>query len=228
MSYNPQLGDGPRDAPALPVRVYVIADDALAGDGLRATLRDDTRMACVTGVAEADVVVWDLGAGAGGATLPDSSHPQLEGVRAGRQALVMLVADESAAAHALRVGAMAVLRRRGHGPSLTAAIMAVRFGMCVLDTAFAEHYLELPKPSAAEISPREREREREPIDSLTARERQVLEALALGLSNRAIARRLEVSVHTVKFHMNGIFAKLQVDSRAGAVAKALRNGLILI
>jgi DNA-binding NarL/FixJ family response regulator len=117
---------------------------------------------------------------------------------------------------------MAVLQRRGHGPSLTAAIMAVRFGMCVLDTAFAEHYLELPKPSAADP------RERDPIEPLTARERQVLEALALGLSNRAIARRLEVSVHTVKFHMNGIFAKLQVDSRAGAVAKALRNGLILI
>jgi DNA-binding NarL/FixJ family response regulator len=222
MSYNPQLGDGPRDAPALPVRVYVIADDALAGNGLRASLSEDARMQCVTGLGEADVVVWDLGASA--SALPESSHPQLEGVRAGRQALVMLVADESAAAHALRAGALAVLQRRGHGPSLTAAIMAVRFGMCVLDSSFAEHYLELPKPSAAEP----REREREPIDSLTARERQVLEALALGLSNRAIARRLEVSVHTVKFHMNGIFAKLQVDSRAGAVAKALRNGLILI
>jgi DNA-binding NarL/FixJ family response regulator len=220
MSYNPQLGDGPRDAPSLPVRVHVIADDALAGDGLRASLREDSRMQCVTGLGEADVVVWDLGASV--TALSESSHPQLEGVRAGRQALVMLVADESAAAHALRAGALAVLQRRGHGPSLTAAIMAVRFGMCVLDSTFAEHYLELPKPSAAEP------RERVPIDSLTARERQVLEALALGLSNRAIARRLEVSVHTVKFHMNGIFAKLQVDSRAGAVAKALRNGLILI
>ena len=222
MSYNPQLGDGPRAAPALPVRVFVMADDALAGDGLRASLREDARMQCVAGVAQADVLVWDLGAGA--AAVPESSHPQLEGVRAGRQALVMLVPDEGAAARALAAGALAVLRRRGHGPSLTAAIMAVRFGMCVLDSSFAEHYLEPPKPSAAE----RREREREPIEALTAREHQVLEALALGLSNRAIARRLDVSVHTVKFHMNGIFAKLQVDSRAGAVAKALRNGLILI
>jgi DNA-binding NarL/FixJ family response regulator len=219
MSYNPHLGD----APALPVRVFVIADDALAGDGLRASLREDARMQCVAAVAEADVLVWDLGARPG--AVPDRAHAQLEGVRAGRQALVMLVPDESAAARALTAGAMAVLERRGHGPSLTAAIMAVRFGMCVLDPTFAEHYLEPPKPSAAEARARE---PREPIEALTARERQVLEALALGLSNRAIGRRLEVSVHTVKFHMNGIFAKLQVDSRAGAVAKALRNGLILI
>ncbi|MEY4580492.1 MAG: hypothetical protein RL701_5195, partial [Pseudomonadota bacterium] len=64
------------------------------------------------------------------------------------------------------------------------------------------------------------------IDALTQREHEVLEALALGLSNRAIAERLDVSVHTVKFHVNGILAKLAVDTRAGAVAKALRTGLV--
>jgi len=64
------------------------------------------------------------------------------------------------------------------------------------------------------------------VDALTQREREVLEALALGLSNRVIGERLGVSVHTVKFHVNAILAKLQVESRAGAVAKALRRGLL--
>lgn len=213
MAYNPQLGSEP---PVLPVRVFVIASDALAGDGLRATLREDSRFACVASAGQAEVLVWDVGP----VFTPIGEHqPLLQGVRAGTQALVVLVPDETAAAHALRSGALAVLQRRDHALSLTAAVMAARLGLCVLDASFAEQYLELPKPSPADSGE---------LDALTAREQEVLEALALGLSNRAIAKRLGVSVHTVKFHANGIFAKLRVDTRAGAVAKGLRNGLLRI
>ncbi|HKU43203.1 MAG TPA: LuxR C-terminal-related transcriptional regulator [Polyangiales bacterium] len=48
------------------------------------------------------------------------------------------------------------------------------------------------------------------------------------MSNKAIARRLEVSVHTVKFHVNSILAKLGADSRTGAVATAVRQGLLAL
>jgi DNA-binding NarL/FixJ family response regulator len=46
------------------------------------------------------------------------------------------------------------------------------------------------------------------------------------LSNRHIAKRLAVSIHTVKFHVNSILAKLNVDSRTAAVSAGLRGGLI--
>jgi DNA-binding CsgD family transcriptional regulator len=61
---------------------------------------------------------------------------------------------------------------------------------------------------------------------LTPREVEVLSLVGQGLTNKAVARRLGISVHTVKFHLEALFAKLEVRSRAEAVAKGLRGGVI--
>ena len=61
---------------------------------------------------------------------------------------------------------------------------------------------------------------------LTPREMEILTAISEGLSNKHIARRLGISTHTVKFHLEAVFAKLDAGSRAEAVAKGLRRGLI--
>ena len=63
---------------------------------------------------------------------------------------------------------------------------------------------------------------------LTPRELEILACLGEGMSNKAVARRLGISAHTVKFHLEAIFAKLGATSRAEAVAKGLRRGLILL
>ena len=63
-------------------------------------------------------------------------------------------------------------------------------------------------------------------EPLTAREIDVLAALADGLSNKAIAGRLGISDETVKFHLSAIFGKLQASNRTDAVRQALRQGLI--
>ncbi len=57
-----------------------------------------------------------------------------------------------------------------------------------------------------------------PLDSLTARERELLACLAEGQSNAHIAARFGISLHTVKFHLKNVFGKLGVSNRAGAVA----------
>lgn len=67
-----------------------------------------------------------------------------------------------------------------------------------------------------------------PIEGLTAREREVLVLVADGLSNREIGARLEISEHTVKFHLAAIFGKLGVATRAEAVQRGMRLGLIEI
>jgi DNA-binding NarL/FixJ family response regulator len=61
---------------------------------------------------------------------------------------------------------------------------------------------------------------------LTRRELDVLGALGDGLSNKAVARRLGISQHTVKFHLESLFRKLGVTSRTEAVRKGLRQRLI--
>ncbi len=63
---------------------------------------------------------------------------------------------------------------------------------------------------------------------LTPRELEILACLGDGMSNKAVARRLGISAHTVKFHLEAVFAKLGATSRAEAVAKGLRRGLILL
>ena len=60
---------------------------------------------------------------------------------------------------------------------------------------------------------------------LSARERQVLELMAGGASNKLIARRLAISVHTAKFHVASVTAKLGASGRTEAVALAIRQGL---
>ncbi len=66
------------------------------------------------------------------------------------------------------------------------------------------------------------------FEPLTHRERDVLEWLALGLSNRAIAERLGISEHTVKFHVAAILTKLGAGSRTEAVTIATRRGLLAV
>lgn len=66
------------------------------------------------------------------------------------------------------------------------------------------------------------------IEALTAREIEVLELLAEGLSNKGIALRLGISDQTVKFHVSAITGKLGVHTRTGAVRAAVRRGLITL
>ncbi len=66
----------------------------------------------------------------------------------------------------------------------------------------------------------------EEISPLTPRELEVLMALSDGLSNKAIARRFDISQHTVKFHVEAIFRKLGTKTRAEAVAKGLKRGIV--
>jgi DNA-binding NarL/FixJ family response regulator len=73
-----------------------------------------------------------------------------------------------------------------------------------------------------------RRRVDEPVESLTAREVQVLELLAEGLPNKAIAERLSISDQTVKFHVSSISGKLGAANRTDAVRRAVRRGLVTL
>ena len=75
----------------------------------------------------------------------------------------------------------------------------------------------------------ERDRKLPPAGiALTQREQQVLALLAEGAPNKLIARRLDISVHTAKFHVAAILQKLGAVNRTDAIAIAMREGLVLV
>lgn len=91
----------------------------------------------------------------------------------------------------------------------------------------AEAVVSLPSASAA--LRRDRLNQDEPlIETLTAREHDVLALVADGLPNRDIAHALAISEHTVKFHLASIFGKLGVSTRTEAVQRGVRLGVIEI
>ncbi len=201
-------------------RVLVVAPDALARAGL-ASLLAETPGYPVAGqmsaddlpavdASTADVIVWDLGWD------PDQSLERLAGLRDTGVPVVVLVPDEASAGDALGAGARAVLPRTVDAPSLAASIAAAGRGLIVLD------------PEITAGAWRVRERTSALAEELTAREQEVLQLLAEGLSNKAIAGRLGISDHTVKYHVNAILGKLGAQTRTEAVARAVRLGLILL
>ena len=105
--------------------------------------------------------------------------------------------------------------------SFSRAIRTVREGRTFLCPAVAGVIVEDYLGRRAASPPR-------PARALTPREREVLQLLAEGLANKAIAQRLAISEHTVKFHVNAIMSKLGAQSRTAAVVQATRLGLIML
>jgi DNA-binding NarL/FixJ family response regulator len=87
---------------------------------------------------------------------------------------------------------------------------------------------EAPADAILLAAPHEALEETVPVEKLTARESEVLELLAEGLSNKAIAARLGISDQTVKFHVASIGGKLGAANRTDAVRLAVRRGLIAL
>jgi two-component system, NarL family, response regulator YdfI len=117
--------------------------------------------------------------------------------------------------HALRAGVRGILPSDVGAMQLEAALEAVTRGLIILHPGDTQ-------PANDELEPIDY------VEPLTAREREVLQMLAQGRGNKDIAARLNISEHTVKFHVASILGKLGAGTRTEAVSLALRRGLILL
>ena len=154
-----------------------------------------------------DVIVWDVSWETASAArnlerLPENPPPVLALAATGQQA-----------AQAQSAGAQAFLNRSATPEALAAALAALSHGLQVTDPSLVRDS-GAAAPETGVPSP------------LTSRENDVLRLLAEGLPNKSVASRLEVSEHTVKFHVNSIMGKFNAQSRTEAVALATRLGFL--
>lgn len=123
---------------------------------------------------------------------------------------------------ALRLGIRAVLPRSATAEEILHTVVAVAAGLVVLHPDVIDVLLPILPSVGRTVD------DSAPVQALTPREIEVLGMIAEGLGNKAIARRLGISEHTVKFHVSSIFTKLNASSRTEAVTLGARQGLIML
>jgi DNA-binding NarL/FixJ family response regulator len=207
-----------------PIRLAVVAADPLVRSTLSRLLHEANGCEVVLSLdpdsylssaedeiqeTEADLVLWDLGWEPGDLAQFDFQEFDIP--------VAALVIDDDQAVEAWNSGARAVLSRQFETNDLYVLFSTAAKGMAVIDLNVAGSLLpaQLKTPSDLDKAP-------------TTRELQVLQLLAEGLTNRAIAARLDISEHTVKFHINAILKKLDAQSRTEAVVIATRLGFIVL
>jgi len=152
-----------------------------------------------------------------------------EGTETAGTAVVALIPgwQQKSVASLLRSGVSAVLGTTATAEEILAAVEAALAGLVVLPRDALDIFDETPPTQEANHVGAALDRE--PLtETLTPRERQILELMAEGLGNKEIAWRLQISEHTVKFHVSSILAKLDASSRTEAVTHGLRRGLLMM
>ncbi|WP_449276855.1 response regulator [Leucobacter sp. GX24907] len=205
------------------IRILLVDDHPVLRHGIRALLdtqpdlsvvaeTGDPREAVELAVRErAEVVLVDLDLG------PDQEDGAattrlILGARPEARVIAFTAFDSDAdIVRMIEAGAVGYLVKDSRPSALFSAIRSAAGGSAAISGPIAARLLE---------------RMQRPDDALTARELEVLELAASGLSNRDLARRLLVSEATVKTHLHHAFTKLGADNRQAAIATAIRRGLI--
>ncbi|HXW76522.1 MAG TPA: response regulator transcription factor [Candidatus Eremiobacteraceae bacterium] len=210
------------------IRVAIAAASDVAAAGLSAMLSSFESIVIVGRAADAQALAQILeNASPDVLVLDDEAHADetssellvLANDAAHRPAVVVLSDDppdlDVAGGRAAR--GRAFLPRRATAPEIEAAVRAANAGLVVFHPELAAREARVAaSPDLFDGT------------ALTPRETEVLRMLAAGLPNKSIAVRLNVSAHTVKFHVGSIMAKLHASSRTEAVTEGIRRGLIFI
>jgi len=221
------IGTGKSACATCMINVVVKASSPIAKAGLESLLRPYSDLRLVEDLSKddregeselpADVLLVEAD------TLSDpGAREALDWVGAGAAA-VLLIRNPAAepVAEALRAGLKAVLPSGIDGPEIRAAIEAAALGLTVLESTSLDLVLRAPSRPVKGTSGTL-------VEPLTERELEVLGLVAAGLGNKEVAARLEISEHTVKYHVASIMGKLGAGSRTEAVTLGIRHGLIMI
>jgi two-component system response regulator NreC len=213
-----------------PVRILIADDHAIIRSGLRALLSHEPGFEVVAEAADGREAVELAERELPHVALLDISMPTLNGLEAARQIsaksnniqLVMLTVhtDECYLLNALKAGARGYVLKSSAEFEILEAIRAVSQGKAYfspkVSRVLADEYMRYLQASQVEDS----------YDLLTSRERQILQLLAEGQSNKDVANILDLSPTTVICHRQHIFQKLNLHSLADLILYAIRKGVI--
>jgi len=213
------------------MRILVAATNPIVRAGLESILRtnptvlaigssaDPTTLAAAIATHNPDVVLIEL-------SLPEGDVTEklvaLTGVGELPIAILTDTEDRDRLPELLRFGVKAILPHSASAEEILQAVEAAATGLVVLHSEAIDSLLTLLPTSERTVEATT------PLQALTAREIEVLGMLAEGLGNKAIAKHLNISEHTVKFHVSSIFSKLNASSRTEAVTLGARQGLIML
>jgi DNA-binding NarL/FixJ family response regulator len=211
------------------IRVSVIAPAIAIRAGLKAILNDDPQINVIAeaanlaemaeAVSESDVIVWAPSAGLDLTVMGSEVSKWKIGETT---ALLLVYHDPKMIEHLTRlpVRAWGLLDPEATQAELIASIQALNEGLSVTNPIWLNQMYKNSTTS--------KDGNDDLVESLTGREVEILQLLALGLTNKQIAGRLRISVHTVKFHVSTIFSKLGTTNRVETVNLGLKKGLIVL
>jgi DNA-binding NarL/FixJ family response regulator len=214
-----------------PIRVAVADDQALVRSGFLALLRAEDGIDVVGEAANGYEAVTLAKRERPDVILMDIRMPEMDGLEATRlitadpalatvRILILTTFDLDAYVHeALRAGASGFLLKDTLPPELLAAVRIVAAGEALLAPSITRRLIEdfIRRPMTAAPDPR--------LEQLTAREREVLAAVARGLSNAELAEELFMSHATAKTHVSHLLTKFAARDRAQLVVAAYETGL---
>jgi DNA-binding NarL/FixJ family response regulator len=211
------------------VRVLLVDDDDLMRAGLRSVLSSDETIEVVGEASDGRLAIGEIRRLRPDVVLMDIRMPGLDGISATREALdaspelkvVVLTTFEQDdyIFDALSAGASGFLLKRTKPEDLIRAIHTVADGDSLLSPSVTRRVIDRMATQPAPVASSRR------LDDLTPREREVLESIARGLSNREIAEAFVIEESTVKTHVKRILMKLALRDRVQAVIFAYENGL---
>jgi DNA-binding NarL/FixJ family response regulator len=211
------------------IRITIIAPAIAVRAGLRALLSEDPNINIVAEAAnlteladvqsETDILIWSPGSSLDLAAV----LAELSGLTIDETEALLLVYDDPQVLESmthLRARALGMLDPESTQAELIASIQVLNEGLSVLNPMWLNQ--------AFKYSGSSKNGNTKLIEPLTTREIEILQLLALGLTNKQIASNLQISAHTVKFHVSAIFSKLGTTNRVEAVNLGLKNGLIVL
>ena len=195
-----------------PLTVIIVSDDPLVQAGLSSLLEAEAILVLAAihsdGLGEdsneADVLLWDADPELDVEILRDQNTPVLA-----------LIAQETHPNNLLNAGVAGLLYRTATAQQLSRGIRAVATGLSVLSPELLVSLV----PDARELNETD-----DVFDDLTPREAEVLDLISEGLSNKQIAKRLAISVNTVKFHVNALLSKFGAKTRTELAVRAVQQG----